>query len=86
MRVQDRAGRQVGLDEDQDKKIILLCLRGKPPPFQSSEWGLHKGPVRRSGGGWGSSAQSEVITLNPPQRGWIPTGKNLLSGPGSSVM
>ena len=34
----------MGLDKDEDKKILVLCQWGKPPPFQISEWGLHRGP------------------------------------------
>lgn len=31
-------------DEDQDNKTLVLCQRGKPPPFQISQRGLHGGP------------------------------------------
>ena len=54
----------MGLDKDKDKKkMLVLCQGGKPPPFQTSAWGLHRGP---------GVAQSDV-NPEPPTAGMEPS-------------
>ena len=53
----------MGLDKDENKKLLVLCQGGKPPPFQISEWVLHRGP---------GDEQSDVNS-KPPTAGMQPS-------------
>ena len=44
MRVKGRAWEPNGTGQGRVQKVLVLCQWGKPPPFQISEWGLHRGP------------------------------------------
>ena len=56
----------MGLDKDTEKKILVLCQGGKPPPFQISEWGLHRRPG-------GCTIRCEPRTAPPPPAGMEPS-------------